>query len=151
MENKKSFEAIIGAIILLLCGLFFTHIMKSNVNIKTTTYKDVLYAKFSNIEGIKVGSEVKIAGVRVGQVEDTTLDTNTFQVKVKLNVLENLNIPNDSILAVSSSGFLGGKFLEIKPGVEDDILTNGSSFVNTKSTMNLEDLIDKAVSAFTSK
>ena len=90
MENKKSFEAIIGALILLLCGLFFSHIVKSNEWVKHEKYKDILYAKFNNIEGIKVGTEVKIAGVRVGFVENTQLDTNTFQVKVKLNVMENL-------------------------------------------------------------
>ena len=151
MENKKSFEAIIGALVLLLCGLFFSHIVKSNESLKQEKYKDVLYAKFNNIEGIKIGTEVKIAGVRVGFVEKTQLDTNTFQVKVKLNVMENLNIPDDSILAVTSSGLLGGKFLNIKPGVGDSVLTNGSSFTSTQSSMNLEDLIGKVVAAFTSK
>lgn len=151
MENKKSFEAIIGALILLLCGLFFSHIVKSNEWVKHEKYKDILYAKFNNIEGIKVGTEVKIAGVRVGFVENTQLDTNTFQVKVKLNVMENLNIPDDSILAVTSSGLLGGKFLNIKPGAGDTFLTNGSSFSSTQSSMNLEDLIGKLVASFTSK
>ena len=151
MESNKSFEAITGGLVILFCGLFFTHIVKSNELVKREKYKDILYAKFNNIEGIKVGTEVKIAGVRVGQVVNTQLDTNTFQVKVKLNVVDNLNIPDDSTLAVTSSGLLGGKFLNIKPGVSDISLTNGASFSNTQSALNLEDLIGKVVASFSSK
>lgn len=151
MDNKKSFEAIIGGVILLICGLFFTHIFQQSDNIKRNVYKNVFYAKFNNIDGIQVGTEIKIAGVRVGMVEKTELDTNTFQVKVKMNINENLNIPTDSVVAVTSSGLLGGKFLNIKPGVEDVFLTNGSSFSSTQSSLNLEDLIGKVVAAFGSK
>ena len=151
LNVKKSFEAIVGFLILLVCGMFLTHLARVNQLSKNEVYKDVLYAKFNNIEGIKVGSEVKIAGVRVGVVKDVKLDNNTFQVKLKLNVMENLNIPNDSTLAVTSSGLLGGKFLNIKPGIEEDVLTNGSSFTSTQSALNLEDLIGKVVAAFGSK
>ena len=151
MEGKKSFEAIVGAVILLICALFVSHTVKIGKIQKRETYKNVLHAKFSNIDGIKVGSEVKIAGLRVGMVEETTLNPNTFQVEVKIGIKEGLNIPTDSVLAVTSSGLLGGKFLSIKPGADDMFLTNGSSFSLTQSTMNLEDLIGKVVAAFTSK
>ncbi len=152
MGNKKSLEAIIGGIILLVCTLFFSHFIKvNNLTTKGEVYKEILYAKFNNIEGIKIGSEVKIAGVRVGVVKDLKLDTNTFQVKAKLNVAENLNIPSDSVIAVTSSGLLGGKFLNIKPGIEDNFLINGASFSSTQSSLNLEDLIGKVVAAFSSK
>lgn len=148
MDTNKSFEAIIGSLILLLCGLFFTHIVKSNNIVKQEKYKDVLYAKFNDIEGIKVGTEVKIAGMRVGVVEDTKLDKDTFQVNVKINVAENLNIPSDSTLSVSSSGLLGGKYLNIKPGVDEEFLKSGSYFSSTQSSMNIEDLVGKVVAAF---
>ena len=151
IETRKTFEAIIGFVIVLFCLLFAVNVFKSGIKIKNTTYNKLLYAKFNNIEGIKVGTEVKIAGVRVGQVVNTQLDTNTFQVKVKLNVVDNLNIPDDSTLAVTSSGLLGGKFLNIKPGVSDISLTNGASFSNTQSALNLEDLIGKVVASFSSK
>ena len=151
MDNRKPFEAIVGGIILLICGLFFTHIFKQNEQVKKSVYKNVFYAKFNNIDGIKVGTEIKIAGVRVGFVENIELDNNTFQVKVKMNINDSLNIPMDSVVAVASSGLLGGKFLNIKPGVEDTFLTNGSTFQSTQSSLNLEDLIGKVVAAFGSK
>ena len=148
MDNNKSFEAIIGGLILLICGLFFTHIMKSNSFVKKEKYNHILYAKFNNIEGIKIGTEVKIAGIRVGAVEKTEIDPSTFQVKVKLNIADNLKLPTDSSLNVSSSGLLGGKYLEIKPGMEDSVLKNGEYFSNTTSSLNIEDLINKVVASF---
>jgi phospholipid/cholesterol/gamma-HCH transport system substrate-binding protein len=150
-ENKKPFEAIVGCVVLLLCGLFFTHIVKINGTTKVEKYRDILYAKFNNIEGIKAGADVKIAGVRVGTVENIQLDPNIFQVKVKLNVLENLNIPDDSILSITSSGLFGDKFLDIKPGISDSVLTNGASFINTKSAINLDDLISKVATSLAKK
>ena len=151
MDKKKSFEAIIGVFIILVCGLFLSHTIKMNKQSKDEKYNRIFYAKFNNIEGIKIGTEVKIAGLRVGLVNNLTLDKNTFQVIAKLSVIDDLNIPTDSVLAVTSSGLLGGKFLNIKPGIEDDYLQNGSSFNSTQSSVNLEDLIGKVVAAFSSK
>ncbi len=150
-DNKKPFEAIVGFVVLLICGLFFSHIVKLNQIPRIEKYKDILYAKFNNIDGINVGDDVKIAGIRVGVIEKIHLDRNVFQAEVKLNVLDNLKIPDDSILAVSSNGLFGGKFLEIKPGISEKVLTNGSSFVNTKSSINLDDLIGKLATSFTKK
>ena len=148
MNENKSFEAIIGAIILLLCGLFFTHIFNTNKSHEKKKYSHNLYAKFNNIEGIKVGSKVKIGGVYVGVVEETKLKTDTYQVNVKIGLRDDIQLPTDSIISVASTGLLGEKFLNIKPGVEEDILQNGSSFNTAISTINLEDLIGKVVAAF---
>ena len=151
MNEKKSFEAIIGAVVLLICGLFFSHIVNKNKQTEKQKFGNILYANFTNIEGIKIGSEVKIGGVRVGMVRDLKLKTDTYQVNVKIGVRDDLQLPTDSIISVASTGLLGGKFLDIKPGIDDDILQNGGSFTNTISTLNLEDLIGKVVASFGSK
>ncbi len=151
MNSKNSFEVIVGVVVLFFSVLFFSHLLKTNNSKKESVYKDVLYAKFNNIEGIKAGSEIKVAGVRVGYVNDIKLDSNNFSVKVKMNVIENLNLPIDSVISVASSGILGGKFLDIKPGTEDVFLTNGSTFTSTLSALNMEDLIGKVVASFGSK
>ena len=145
MDFRKSFEAIIGVIVLLLCGLFFSHIFQKGKITRYEHYGYILYAKFNNIEGISVGSEVKIAGIRVGTVEDIQLDKETFQAIIKIDIKKELKIPTDSIISVSSSGILGGKFIDLKIGIEENILKNGEYFVNTRSAVNLEDLISKFV------
>ena len=82
MDTKKTFEAIIGFIIVLFCLLFAVNVFKSGIKIKNTTYNKLLYARFNNIDGIKLGSIVKIAGVNVGSVEDIELDGSDFNVKL---------------------------------------------------------------------
>lgn len=151
METRKTFEAIIGFVIVLFCLLFAVNVFKSGIKIKNTTYNKLLYAKFNNIDGIKVGSVVKIAGVSVGSVENIELDNNDFNVKLTMRLRSDMDVPVDSVVSVNSEGLLGGKYLGVEPGIEDTYLKSGEYFTSTQSTMNIEKLIGKVVASFTAK
>ena len=151
MDTRKTFEAIIGFVIVLFCLLFSVNVFKSGIKIKNTKYNKLLYAKFNNIDGIKVGSVVKIAGVNVGSVEDIELDTGDLNVKLTMRFRSDVSIPSDSVISVNSEGLLGGKYLGIETGIEETYLQNGEYFSSTQSTMNIEKLIGKVVASFTTK
>ena len=151
MDTKKSFEAMIGFVILLLCSLFIIHTISVGKQVKRETYSNVIYAKFRNIDGIKIGSDIKISGVRVGVVNDLKLSNDDYSVNLKLSLKKDIKIPDDSIISIRSDGLLGGKFLDIKPGVSDNYLNNNDVFSATQSAINLEDLIGKVVASFTTK
>ena len=151
MDTRKTFEAIVGFVIVLFCLLFSVNVFKSGIKIKNTKYNKLLYAKFNNIDGIKVGSVVKIAGVNVGSVENIELDTGDFNVKLTMRLRSDTSIPADSVISVNSEGLLGGKYLGIETGIEETYLQNGEYFSSTQSTMNIEKLIGKVVASFTTK
>lgn len=151
MDTRKTFEAIIGFVIVLFCLLFSVNVFKSGIKIKNTKYNKLLYAKFNNIDGIKVGSVVKIAGVNVGSVENIELDTGDLNVKLTMRFRSDVSIPSDSVISVNSEGLLGGKYLGIETGIEETYLQNGEYFSSTQSTMNIEKLIGKVVASFTTK
>ena len=151
MDTRKTFEAIIGFVIVLFCLLFSVNVFKSGIKIKNTKYNKLLYAKFNNIDGIKVGSVVKIAGVNVGSVENIELDTSDLNVKLTMRFRSDVSIPSDSVISVNSEGLLGGKYLGIETGIEETYLQNGEYFSSTQSTMNIEKLIGKVVASFTTK
>ncbi|MBQ7552366.1 MAG: outer membrane lipid asymmetry maintenance protein MlaD [Rickettsiales bacterium] len=151
MDTRKTFEAIVGFVIVLFCLLFSVNVFKSGIKIKNTEYNKLLYAKFNNIDGIKVGSVVKIAGVNVGSVENIELDTGDFNVKLTMRLRSDTSIPADSVISVNSEGLLGGKYLGIETGIEETYLQNGEYFSSTQSTMNIEKLIGKVVASFTTK
>ena len=151
MDTRKTFEAIVGFVIVLFCLLFSVNVFKSGIKIKNTKYNKLLYAKFNNIDGIKVGSVVKIAGVNVGSVENIELDTGDFNVKLTMRFRSDVSIPADSVISVNSEGLLGGKYLGIETGIEETYLQNGEYFSSTQSTMNIEKLIGKVVASFTTK
>ena len=137
--------------ILLLCSLFIIHTISVGKQVKRETYSNVIYAKFRNIDGIKIGSDIKISGVRVGVVNDLKLSNDDYSVNLKLSLKKDIKIPDDSIISIRSDGLLGGKFLDIKPGVSDNYLNNNDVFSATQSAINLEDLIGKVVASFTTK
>ena len=151
MDTRKTFEAIVGFVIVLFCLLFSVNVFKSGIKIKNTKYNKLLYAKFNNIDGIKVGSVVKIAGVNVGSVENIELDTGDLNVKLTMRLRSDVSIPADSVISVNSQGLLGGKYLGIETGIEETYLQNGEYFSSTQSTMNIEKLIGKVVASFTTK
>lgn len=151
MDTRKTFEAIIGFVVMLVCLLFAVNVFRSGIKIRNTTYNKILHAKFNNIDGIKIGSVIKLAGVNIGSVEDIELDNGDFSVRLTMRLRSDMNIPADSVISVNSEGLLGGKYLGIEPGIEETYLKSGEYFASTQSTMNIEKLIGKVVASFTSK
>src|SRR5699024_107733 len=100
-----------------------------------------------NIGGLKVRSPVRIGGVVVGRVSDTTLDPQTYLPRVTLDIEQRYNhIPDTSSLSIRTSGLLGEQYLALNVGFEDpelgtSILKHGGTIQDTKSAMVLEDLI----------
>lgn len=103
-----------------------------------------LAASFRSAEGVRPGTEVRLAGVRVGQVTRMDLDAESFRALVEIRVEERLSLPADSTLAVASEGLLGGTFLEILPGGMPFDLEPGDSFTDTQSAVGLVQLLLRA-------
>jgi phospholipid/cholesterol/gamma-HCH transport system substrate-binding protein len=101
-------------------------------------------ARFANVGQLKERAPVKIAGVRVGQVQSITLDPAKEEADVKLSIDKRFDkIPDDSAAAVFTSGLIGTQYVAIQPGGSPDMLKNGDSLILTQSAMQLEDLIGK--------
>lgn len=72
-------------------------------------------ARMAHVDGIDVGSDVRIAGVKIGTVRAMTLDMAHYYVTLVLDIREDIPVPRDSHLIVSG-GMQGGAALTIKPG-----------------------------------
>ena len=94
---------------------FAVNVFRSGIDVRKKTYSNVLFAKFNNVDGVQIGSVVKIAGVNVGSVEKIELDEHDFNVKLTMRLQSDLKIPTDSTISVNSDGLLGGKYLGIEP------------------------------------
>lgn len=75
-----------------------------------------LTASFRSLEGVSVGTDVRLAGVKIGTVTDLSLNPQTFRADTQVSVAQNIEIPDDSAIVISSEGLLGGNFVEIVPG-----------------------------------
>ena len=143
-------ETLVGFFVLVIAAGFFWFAYNiSNVGDSRDGYNIV--ANFQDIEGISEGADVKLAGIKVGYVDDLILDSETYDAGVNLYIDKSVLIPKDSRASIATSGLLGGKYIRITPGASDDILTDNGKIKFTQSALNLEDLIGKLVYSFTTK
>lgn len=98
--------------------------------------------EFQNIGGLKVGSAVTIAGVKIGRVRAIDIDPQTFQAKVSLDIAQQYDkIPEDSSAKILTSGLLGDQYIGLEAGGLDEYLKDGSELTLTQSALVIENLI----------
>lgn len=142
-KSNNYFDFIVGTTVLTVAALFFISSFK---NTKTSSVKGYeILAKFENADGINVGSDIKISGVKIGVVSAQSLDNKTFQALLKLNIDNQIKIPNDSSAKIVSEGLLGGKYIAITPGGSDDNINSGEELTFTQSSVNFEELLGKFI------
>ena len=107
---------------------------------------DTYSASFRSAEGIGIGTDVRLAGVKVGSVLDMELDPQTFRAETKFTLQDNVLLPDDSAIVISSEGLLGGSFLEILPGGSPFNLEPGAEIEDTQSSISVVQLLLKFVS-----
>lgn len=141
--SNNAIETVMGGVVLAAAaGFLYFAYDKSNVK-PVAGYS--LVASFSNISGIAAGSPVRIGGIKVGVVEDLSLNKENYQAVAKVRIEDGIKIPRDSSAAVQSTGLIGEKFLAIEPGGDEDVLKNGEKISFTQPSVNLEEMIGKFV------
>jgi phospholipid/cholesterol/gamma-HCH transport system substrate-binding protein len=106
-----------------------------------------LTASFRSVEGISVGSDVRLAGVKVGTITDLRLNPTTFFADARFTVPNDLLLPDDTAILISSEGLLGGNFVELVPGGSPVNLGPGEEIVDTQGAIGLVSLLMKFVGA----
>ena len=106
----------------------------------------VLNASFRSIEGVTVGTDVRLAGVKVGKVSGISLNSESFRADVEISVDLDVELPDDSAILVASEGLLGGNFVELQPGGSPFNFIAGDMIVDTQGSVSLLNLLMKFAS-----
>lgn len=104
-----------------------------------------MHAQFNRIDGLAVGSDVRMAGVKIGRVTATSLDPQTYQARVTFTVAGDVKLPMDSSAAIVSDGLLGGKYLSLEPGGDEKMISPGGAMTITQSSISIEQLLGKFI------
>jgi phospholipid/cholesterol/gamma-HCH transport system substrate-binding protein len=104
-----------------------------------------LTASFRSVEGISVGSDVRLAGVKVGTITSLTLNPQTYFADAEIALDHSVQLPDDSAILISSEGLLGGNFVELVPGGSPDNLAPGAEIEDTQGAVSLISLLMKFV------
>lgn len=106
-----------------------------------------LVASFRSVEGVTVGTDVRMAGVKVGTVTDLALNPATFFADARVTVRNGIVVPEDSTAVIASEGLLGGAFVELLPGGSPTDLQPGAEIENTQGSVSVIALLMKFVGA----
>lgn len=144
MSESKA-EVALGAVVLAIAIGFVVYLSQSTgLTMGGDSYQ--IRAGFRTAEGISVGTDVRLAGVKIGAVQDLTLNSETYRAEAVLAIQNDVLIPDDSALTITSEGLLGGHFVEVMPGASFDYLADGGEIIDTQGSVSLVTLLMKFVS-----
>lgn len=105
-----------------------------------------LTASFRSAEGIATGTDVRLAGVKVGTVTSLDLNRDNFRAEAGLTLNGDVLLPDDTAAMISSEGLLGGNFVELVPGGSMFNFEDGQVIADTQGSVSLINLLLKFVS-----
>jgi phospholipid/cholesterol/gamma-HCH transport system substrate-binding protein len=105
-----------------------------------------LIAHFNRVDGISVGSDVRLAGVKIGAVSGMSLDNSTYMAKLTLSIQPAVKIPEDSSAKISTDGLLGGAYVSLDAGGSDTTLPSNGEIESTQGSVDLLTTLVNAVS-----
>ena len=137
-------ETALGAIVLFVAATFLIFSMNAgDVSASSDGYE--ISADFAGIGGLSVGDEVQISGVKVGNVSEVALDEDTYLARVTMTVDRDLKLPTDTAALISSESLLGGKYLALEPGADEEIIPKNGEIQYTQAPQNLEQLLGQFI------
>jgi phospholipid/cholesterol/gamma-HCH transport system substrate-binding protein len=141
--SRNIIETGMGAIVILVAVvfLFFSYGVS---DLRPAPGYDVI-AKFNAVDGLAVGSDVRVAGVKVGAVVGQRIDQQEYRAVVTMKINDNIELTDDTGVRISSAGILGGKYVKLEPGTSKQMVAKGGELKNTKDVISLEELLGKVI------
>lgn len=142
--KRSTVETALGALVITVAALFLIFSYKvANVGAGSGGYEVV--AHFSGIGGLQAGDDVQISGVKVGTVNAVELDSESYLARVRLQVDGDVKLPLDTAALISSESLLGGRYLALEPGAEEELIGPGGVIEYTQAPQNLEQLLGQFI------
>lgn len=98
-------------------------------------------APFNDILQLRIGDDVRMAGVKIGTVVSTTLQDG--KAVAGLSIQDQYKIPADSVASVSMAGLLGTNFVSISMGGESGKFLSPDSIIKTKPSVDINKIFDE--------
>jgi phospholipid/cholesterol/gamma-HCH transport system substrate-binding protein len=142
MQNSLV-ETLIGAIVILVAGLFF-YFAYSSTGAGPISGYDVT-AHFNRADGVNIGSDVRLSGIKIGTVSKLALDPKNYSAIATLSLANSVKLPDDSSVRITSDGLLGNQYLSVEPGGSTAMIKPGGEIENTQGSIDLMGLLSKVM------
>ncbi len=141
--NRNPIETVLGAVVLVIAGIFLV-LAYSSAQVATTQGYEVK-ATFLKVGGLQVGSDVRISGINVGTVSRQALDLETYEAVVTLVIDPKVSLSEDTLAAIVGDGLLGGKYVDLQPGQSAQRIADGGKITKSQDFRSLEDLVGEII------
>jgi phospholipid/cholesterol/gamma-HCH transport system substrate-binding protein len=141
-RNNNIFETLIGAAVVAVALVFLALAYYRTGSGSLSGYE--INAKLPKVDGLAIGTDVRLAGIKIGTVSDLTLDPRTYLVTVHMDIRKDIKLPVDSSILVTQAGFLGGQYLSVTPGGDDKMMAAGSYFEFAQGSIDVMSLVGRA-------
>ena len=141
--QRNTLETVVGAIVL-LAAAGFVALAYEAADMKGSGGYEIA-AEFGSTGGLSIGDDVRISGIKVGQITAQHLDPVTYVAKISMAIDPVIKIPSDSSARITAASLLGGNYLELLPGAATETLSAGGVIYDTRDPVSLSDLLGKAV------
>jgi len=143
MQQNNIAETVIGAIVIAVAVIFLAFAYMRTGTGSFSGYE--LNARMPKVDGLGIGTDVRLGGIKIGSISDLTLDPKTYLVTVHMSIRNDIKIPSDSSVLVTSAGILGSSYLSITPGGEDKMMAAGAYFENVQGSIDMMNLVGRVV------
>ena len=144
MNKKINLEFILGLLILIVSVIcFFIYTSKIKIFDKIDTLQ--INSSFFEIGNTSIGNDVKINGVKVGEVSNIKLDQENYMAVITSSIEKSIKIPDDSVFKISNNGFIGSSYVEIQLGNSKELLNNNDYSINNIDAVSLEEIINNFI------
>jgi len=104
-----------------------------------------VHAKFNKIDGLLVGDEVRMGGIKIGNVESAELD-GQYRAVLTFRLEQEIDLPLDTSASIQTDGLFGSKFIVLEPGAEEEFLTDGQEITYTQDALIVGELMEMIIS-----
>ncbi len=143
--KSSTLETIVGAAIIAVAVAFFTFAYNASGKGSSLGGGYHISAEFDNVDGVAVGSDVRVAGIKIGSVVGQGLNPQSYQARLDMLIQNNIELSDDTSAKITAEGLLGAKFVALDPGGSETKITEGGVLSYTQGAIDIWSIISQAM------
>lgn len=142
--KRNIIETVLGAVVLLVAvGFLVFAFQSSGLSSGPDGYE--VSAQFDDAAGLIPGAEVRLSGVKIGTVASQSLDPETYFANVVMSIDKSIRLPTDTSARIVPDGLLGGNYVSLEPGADEETIADGGQILFTQGAVNVVDLLGRFI------
>ena len=141
--NNNIVETILGAAVLLIAGFFVLYAYSVAGVSSQSGY--ILTANFNRVDGLVLGADIRLSGIKIGSVTKMDLDKESYQAIVEMTIDSDIRLYEGTAAKITSAGIFGSQYISLDPGGGEESLEEGDEIVDAVGAVDLVQLISKFI------